>query len=280
MKFTNPIYYELKLLKLFKNKNLIKISNKTRDKKIAVFKDKVSKIIFLQKYFPNQKYNSNIKINLKHLDDDFRRVKQFNNYCYKKDVLDFGCGWGIFLLNLKKTRSLTGVDLRKNCLDYIRKKRKKIALYNNLKSLNQKFDIITLFHVLEHIPHQINTLKNLKNYLKKRGKIIIEVPHADDFLLNFDDLIEFKHFTFWSEHLILHTFKSLYLMLKKSGFKKIKIRYFQRYGFDNHLGWFIKKKPGGHIFFKKYSSKYLNEKYKKNLIKIKKTDTLIAEATI
>ena len=165
MKFTNPIYYELKLLKLFKNKNLIKISNKTRDKKIAVFKDKVSKIIFLQKYFPNQKYNSNIKINLKHLDDDFRRVKQFNNYCYKKDVLDFGCGWGIFLLNLKKTRSLTGVDLRKNCLDYIRKKRKKIALYNNLKSLNQKFDIITLFHVLEHIPHQINTLKNLKNYL-------------------------------------------------------------------------------------------------------------------
>ena len=280
MKITNPIYQELKLLKLLKNKNLIKISNKTRDKKVAVFQDKVSKIIFLQKYFPNKKYNSNIKVNLKQLDDDFRRINQFNNDCYEKDVLDFGCGWGIFLLNLKKTKSLTGIDLRENCLDYIRRKRKKITLHNNLRDLNKKFDIITLFHVLEHMPYQINTLKNLRNYLKKKGKIIIEVPHADDFLLNFDDLIEFKHFTFWSEHLILHTYKSLHLILKRAGFKNIKIRYYQRYGFDNHLGWFVKKKPGGHNFFKKYSSKYSNENYKKNLIELKKTDTLIAEATI
>ena len=130
------------------------------------------------------------------------------------------------------------------------------------------------------MPYQINTLKNLRNYLKKKGKIIIEVPHADDFLLNFDDLIEFKHFTFWSEHLILHTYKSLHLILKRAGFKNIKIRYYQRYGFDNHLGWFVKKKPGGHNFFKKYFSKYSNENYKKNLIELKKTDTLIAEATI
>ena len=71
-----------------------------------------------------------------------------------------------------------------------------------------------MFHVLEHIPHQIQTLKIIKKNLKKNGKLIIEVPHADDFLLNFDELKEFKDFTFWSEHLILHTFFSLKKFLK------------------------------------------------------------------
>ena len=100
--FTNPIYKELKSLNFIKDKNLIKISEKTRDKKISVFQDKISKVIFLQKYKPNKKYNSNLKINISQLEDDLRRVKQFNKYCENKDVLDFGCGWGNFLFNLKK----------------------------------------------------------------------------------------------------------------------------------------------------------------------------------
>ena len=69
------------------------------------------------------------------------------------------------------------------------------------------------------------------------------------------------------------------MILKKSGFKNIKIRYYQRYGLDNHLGWVTKKKPGGHEFFKKYSSKKINNNYRDSLIKLKKTDTLIAEAS-
>ena len=40
--FTNPIYKELKSLSLIKDKNLVKISKKTRDAKIPVFKDRVS----------------------------------------------------------------------------------------------------------------------------------------------------------------------------------------------------------------------------------------------
>ena len=97
-------------------------------------------------------------------------------------------------------------------------------------------------------------------------------------MLEFEELKEFKNFTFWSEHLILHTHKSLKSILTKAGFTNIKIEYFQRYGFDNHLGWFIKKKPGGHIFFKKYSSKKINSIYSQNLVKLKKTDTLFAVA--
>ena len=68
----------------------------------------------------------------------------------------------------------------------------------------------------------------------------------------------------------------MYQVLKKSGFKNIKINYFQRYNFANNLGWFLKKKPGGHMFNKGIINKKLNYEYCKNLEKIGKTDTLIA----
>ena len=69
-------------------------------------------------------------------------------------------------------------------------------------------------------------------------------------------------------------------MLVKAGYKKIKISYFQRYNLNNHFGWLIKKKPGGHKFFKNIFSKKQNEQYVKSLIKFQQTDTLIAEASI
>ena len=285
----NPIFNELLFLKLIKKKNIINISKKTRDKKISVLKDKESKIIFLEKFITNQKYYSSLKYDSKkvktldgdvktiNLDDDKRRLRQFQKLCVNKKILDFGCGWGVFLTKLKNAKSLNGIELRKECIEHL-KKNKKINVNSSLNNVLGKFDIITMFHVLEHMPNQTKTLKLLRNKLKKNGKIIIEVPHAEDFLLEFDELKEFKEFTFWSEHLILHTFYSLKTILKQVGFRNIKINYFQRYGFDNHLGWFIKKKPGGHEFFKEYNSKNLNYNYIQNLIKIKKTDTLIAVA--
>ncbi len=289
-KNTNPIYNELIDLNLIKNSRLIKINNKTRDKKIKVIKDLKTKIIFLEKYITSSNYYSSVKyrsskiktnrgiINAPEISDDSRRVKQFNKFCKKKDILDFGCGWGGFLKKLKNFKSLSGVELRKECLNHIKSNIKKINISNNINSFDKKFDIITMFHVLEHIPYQVEALKVLKSKLKKKGKIIIEVPHAEDFLILQNELKEFKNFNFWSEHLILHTHKSLKTILTKSGFKNIDIKFYQRYNFSNHLGWFLKRKPGGHVFFKNMVSKNLNNYYSENLKELGQTDTLIAIA--
>ena len=166
--------------------------------------------------------------------------------------------------------------MRNDCFYYIKKNIKKINILNNINNLNQKYDIITMFHVLEHIPNQIETLKKLKEKLSKKGKIIIEVPHAEDFLLS---LNEFKKFTFWSKHLVLHTENSLRTILKFSGFKKIKIKYYQRYNFANHLGWFIKRIPGGQVFYKNIADNKINNDYFDYLVRKKTTDTLIAIAS-
>jgi 2-polyprenyl-3-methyl-5-hydroxy-6-metoxy-1,4-benzoquinol methylase len=259
-----------------------------------------SKVIFLKQYktssqyYETIKYNDNDKIlkktdkkfeiiktikkNIKTpiLEDDKRRIIQHTSILKNKKILDFGCGWGGFLKRTVKAKSLAGVELRKECIFYIKKNIKKIMVSDNLNNLNEKYDIITMFHVLEHIPYQIETLKELKKKLTKNGKIIIEVPSADDLLLK---LKEFKKFTFWSEHLILHTENSLRKILEVSGFKKINIKYYQRYNFSNHLGWFIKRMPGGHNSYKNISDVKINKEYSDYLIRRKSTDTLIAIAS-
>jgi 2-polyprenyl-3-methyl-5-hydroxy-6-metoxy-1,4-benzoquinol methylase len=298
-KITNPIFSELLKLKIINKKRIIKLSDSTRDKKIPVFQDAKSKVIFLGQYKTNHQYYKAIKYNdndiilekrrkkitlIKTLqgnvkapiiEDDKRRVVQHNKFLKNKKILDFGCGWGGFLKRTIKAKSLAGVELRKECIFYIKKNIKKIMVSDNLNNLNEKYDIITMFHVLEHIPYQIETLKELKKKLTKNGKIIIEVPSAEDFLLK---LKEFKKFTFWSEHLILHTENSLRKILEVSGFKKIKIRYYQRYNFSNHLGWFMERKPGGHNLYKTISDNRINKEYSDYLIRKKNTDTLIAIA--
>lgn len=298
----NPIINELKELNLISELNFRTINNKTRDSKIKVIKDMRSKIIFLEKFITNSKYYSSNnytdgrKINKKNIskfaaiktrsgkiktsliEDNTRRAKQFQKILKNKDILDFGCSWGDFLNNIKQYKSLTGVELRKDCIKYINKNIKKIDVSTNLEKFKKKFEVITMFHVLEHIPYQVKTLKILKSKLKKGGKIIIEVPHAEDFLLLQDELKEFKNFSFWSEHLVLHTYQSLKKILQVAGFKKINVRFYQRYNFSNHLGWFINRKPNGHFLYDKLVSKSLNKLYSENLIKLKQTDTLIAIA--
>ena len=304
-KISNPIYKELKKLNLIHDSRLVNLNNKTRDKNIKVIKDLKTKIIFLEKYITSTKYYSSLKykdndrktsdttkrkianvktlfgnIKIPIIGDDFRRASQFEKNIKNKNILDFGCGWGGFLRNIKNYKSLSGVELRQECLNYVKNNFKKLNISDNVNSFKHKFDIITMFHVLEHIPYQIETLKVLKSKLKKNGKIIIEVPHAEDFLILQDELKEFKNFTFWSEHLILHTYKSLKTVLSKSGFKNIKIQYYQRYNFSNHLGWFLKRKPGGHVFNKNIVGDKFNYEYSENLKKFRKTDTLIALASL
>ena len=290
----NPIINELIDLNIIKKKNLIRFSDRTRDKKVKEWQDKKTKVIVLDKnttslnYYKNknelikknQKINikSNNKIfNLHQINDCLRRALKFNKVLKNKTVLDFGCAYGDFLSNLKNSKNLYGIEPRTQCLDYIKKNKKNFNVFSNLNDFKNQIDVITLFHVLEHIPNQVKILNQLKKKLKPNGKIIIEVPHARDVLLQFE---KFKNFSLWSEHLILHTDKSLKKILKVAGFKNIKVKYFQRYNINNHMGWIIFNKPNGHVFLNKFHKKSSINKYNSYLIKNKISDTLIATASL
>jgi len=299
---------------IFKKKNTSVFSNRTRDRNVKVFKDNKTGVIFIPKYRSdiNAHYkkkneelfvlsHNNIKADLKSkkinldfenirsrgqehgatgvdaigLSDEKRRFNFLKNKIKNKTLLDFGCGTGNFLLLIKKNaKSVAGLEVRKQYIDLLSKNFK---IYDDISVVDKKFDFITLFHVLEHIPNQIETLKNLKKFLKKNGKLIIEVPHANDVLLN---LKTFRDFTLWSEHLVLHTKLSLTKYLKVAGFKVDKLQFIQRYNFLNHFKWFTEGKPGGHETNQNFYNKDIVNYYNKFLIEKETTDTLFVEAKI
>lgn len=298
MKITNPVYLDLKRLGLIKDKNIIILSSRTRDANIKVLKDEKQNLVFLSEYKTGNKYYSNAKshdlrsirvkskmnnnyvytkkgnIITKYLNDNLRRKAKYNKYFIGKDILDFGCGWGNFLQNLKGVKSKSAVEVGKNFIKFLKTK-KQIIVKEKISDFKNKFDYITLFHVLHYLPNQIEILKSLKKKLRKRGKIIIEVPNAKDFLISFEEFKDFRNFTFSREQLILHTERSLKMFLRKAGFKKIKVEFYQRYNFCNHLGWFLFRKPGGHSIFNDFFDIKLNKAYIEFLKKKKMTDTLI-----
>mgnify|MGYP001360750708 CR=1 FL=1 len=287
----NKIKQILKKLKLI-NENSVKLySTGTRDNKdIKVYKDEHTGIIFIDDYITEKKvyelgkYREDKKrisgdpsyersIDLK------RRLTNYQQFYLGRKVIDFGYGSGDFLRAVKsKSMQCCGVEVQKDYRENL--KDNGINCLESLSELkNSLYDSAFAFHSVEHLNNPILFLKEIKKKLNKNGVAIIEVPHANDFLLNIIKHEAFKKFTLWSQHLILHTRLSLEIFLKEAGFSNIIIQGIQRYPLSNHLKWILENKPGGHkSIISSLDSDNLHLAYERALQKIDATDTLVAIA--
>jgi 2-polyprenyl-3-methyl-5-hydroxy-6-metoxy-1,4-benzoquinol methylase len=95
----------------------------------------------------------------------------------KKTILDLGAGTGDFLSICKRDDwKVVGVEPSSIARKVARKKG--INLYEDLNEIvNQKFDVITLWHVLEHVQNLQGTIKTLKYLLNPGGRIVVAVPN-------------------------------------------------------------------------------------------------------
>lgn len=212
-------------------------------------------------------------------EDAKRRFEQFKNIVANKKWIDVGTGAGGILDLLSPISSETiAVEPQESARNFLIESGYKV--YPSVDDVPLKdFEVTTLFHVFEHLTDPVGTLETLRNKMSQGAKIIIEVPHAKDFLISFLHLDVFKSFTFWSEHLILHTRDSLKIFLERAGFSNISIKGYQRYPLANHLHWLAKGKPGGHIMWDHLRTVMLDMSYGDMLAQIDNTDTLIAIAT-
>jgi SAM-dependent methyltransferase len=172
------------------------------------------------------------------------------------------------------------VELQKNYADELRNSG--INCYESIQKIPQPLDVVTLFHCLEHLPNPTSILRSIRENLKTDGDgtLIVEVPHARDFLIENLKSKEFIDFTLWSQHLVLHTRESLRLLLADAGFKNIIIEGIQRYSIANHLQWLFNKKPGGHkSLLSTLQTPELIASYEMALARIDATDTIVAVAT-
>jgi len=182
--------------------------------------------------------------------DTLRRV-EFITKIIKKDssILDVGCGYGYFVKCLSDSGyKIRGVDTSRERISVGKKKfdidlveeyiggEKKIDKISDRES----YDLITLFHFLEHSSEVDSVLSYLFDKLKKGGKIVIEVPAGSDYLLLNKN---YGQFVYQEAHSIYFKRKHLEIFLKRNGFKKIKTMYIQRYSILNSLNWIFRGKP-------------------------------------
>lgn len=112
-----------------------------------------------------------------------QKVELINRFAPKDIILDYGCGTGHFLEACRKNGWIVQ-GYEPNALARTQAENllnQKIAgEANSLDQLeNESFQVITLWHVLEHI-HTLNeTFKKLSQLTKKGGNIIVAVPNAD-----------------------------------------------------------------------------------------------------
>jgi len=206
--------------------------------------------------------------------DDYRRFYYHRRLIENKSVLDFGCGTGGFLLLAKSVASrVVGIEPEVRLKAYFEEKQ--INVFSDINELSENFDIITLFHVLEHIADPISLLNRLKKNLNKEGHLIVEVPNANDALLTVYESDAFSKFTYWSCHLFLFTADTLSMLAKKAGLKMNYIKQIQRYPLSNHLYWLAKGKPGGHKEWHFLDSEELHKAYEKQLASIGVCDTIL-----
>ncbi|GAA4761351.1 MULTISPECIES: class I SAM-dependent methyltransferase [Flavobacterium] len=111
-----------------------------------------------------------------------KKVGLINSYHREKgSLLDIGAGTGDFLVAAKASGwQTTGVEPNENAKKLAISKG--ISFQNSIESIeNEQFNVITMWHVMEHVPDVEYQIKQLKRLLKPNGTLIIAVPNYKSF---------------------------------------------------------------------------------------------------
>ena len=149
----------------------------------------------LEKYYKSETYISHTDSKKTLIDKLYQIVKRYslkkkvsllNSFLTsEKTLLDIGAGTGDFLVAAKK-QDWKAQGIEPNSFARNKANEKGVVLFTDLKEVaNKKFDVITLWHVLEHLPDLENQIKTIVSLLKEKGTLVIAVPNFKSYDANY-----------------------------------------------------------------------------------------------
>ncbi|MBC3759897.1 class I SAM-dependent methyltransferase [Hyunsoonleella sp. SJ7] len=150
-----------------------------------------------------------------------QKLKLVNSCAYEeRKLLDIGCGTGDFLQIAQQNNwKVFGIEPNENARAIANAKTNNsvFEIDELLKFEANSFDVITLWHVLEHLPKLKEHISTFKELLKPSGRLIIAVPNYKSY--------DAKHYkSFWAaydvpRHLWHFNQESIANLMVKFGFK-------------------------------------------------------------
>lgn len=185
------------------------------------------------------------------------KLKLINSESPKGRILDIGAGVGDFL-SVAKNDDWQTIGIEPSEKAKVIAKNKGVSFVENLSELeSNSFDVITMWHVLEHVPDLENQIKELKRLIKPTGTVIIAVPnfksydasHYRNFWAAYDVPIHLWHFSktaikklFANENLELvkvlpMKFDSFYVSLLSEKYKTGKMNFIKAFYIGLKSNW-------------------------------------------
>ncbi len=149
-----------------------------------------------------------------------RSFKYILPYLPSKNMLDIGCGYGVYLSQFGPGSKGVEVDSKK--VKYCIKNNLDVIEHDINKGLpfeNESFEGVLISHVLEHVQSPYVLLKEIDRVLVKKGRLVIALPPryslprlfgVDDYYKDHDHLYEFS-------------LLNVKLLLEKTGFSFVKL---------------------------------------------------------
>lgn len=109
-------------------------------------------------------------------------IRRYMTLTPASEVLDVGCGAGTFLIRMRSRygAKVTGVDFKDlshlpgwDQIDF------HCGLFYSQKLGADRFELITMWHFLEHDYDPLRTLETARHCLRNDGRLVIEVPRLD-----------------------------------------------------------------------------------------------------
>lgn len=178
----------------------------------------------------------------------------------KGRLLDFGCGGGSFLQDMHRLGwEVVGLDQSETAVERLRRQTGIAAIAGSLPHPDlqpRSFDLITMWHSLEHVPRPANTLQAARELLRTGGRLVVSTPNIDSMAfrmfgqqwLGLDLPRHLTHFAPWTLH----------LMLERAGFRVETMRMVRRSSWLRHSARLARSHPEASPFHRLMRGKFLS----------------------
>ena len=179
----------------------------------------------MSNYFDERYFRHGKKSNFLHSYEEYEKLTKWKSkidkvlkYKTKGKILDIGCAFGYFLKNIGKSFKLYGIDISEYAIGRAKKILPKAKLIcadasESMPFQKNYFDVVTAFHVIEHVKHPESIIKNIKKVLKPGGYLFLEAP------INFWFRKIIKYFDKDKSHISILSISEYIKLLEKNGFK-------------------------------------------------------------